>query len=82
MLESGNGEPVDYDSLLSPREREIAALVGRGMSNKEIARQLGIRHQTVRNMLVHVFRKTCTHKRTQLAVRLVVSEYDSIAYEK
>jgi DNA-binding NarL/FixJ family response regulator len=40
------------------------------MSNKEIARQLGIRNQTVRNTLVHVFRKTSTRKRTQLAVKL------------
>jgi DNA-binding NarL/FixJ family response regulator len=62
--------------MLTNREREIAALIAMGMSNKEIARQLGIRHQTVRNMLVNVFRKTSTRKRTQLAVKLIVSEYD------
>jgi DNA-binding NarL/FixJ family response regulator len=66
---------MDYNLLLTQRERENAELVAFGMSNKEIARQLGIRHQTVRNMLVHVFRKTCTRKRTQLAVQIVLSEY-------
>jgi DNA-binding NarL/FixJ family response regulator len=74
--ERGNVTMMDSDLLLTPRERDIAALVAEGMSNKEIARQLGIRHQTVRNMLVHVFRKTSTRKRTQLAVQIVLSEYD------
>lgn len=64
--------------MLTNREREIAALIAMGMSNKEIARQLGIRHQTVRNMLVNVFRKTATKKRTQLAVKLIVSQYESV----
>ena len=64
-----------YNYWLTMRESEIADLVAAGMSNKEIARQLGIRHQTVRNTLVHVFRKTSTRKRTQLAVKLVLLEY-------
>ena len=67
---------MDSDLLLTPREGDIATLVAVGMSNKEIARQLGIRNQTVRNVLVHVFRKTSTRKRTQLAVKLVLAEYD------
>ena len=32
---------------LSPRQREILALVGQGMSSKEIARRTGIGEQTV-----------------------------------
>ncbi len=67
---------MDINSLLTRREFEIAELVAFGMSNKEIAKQLGLRHQTIRNTLVHVFRKTSTRKRTQLAVRLVLAEYD------
>ena len=35
------------DDPLSPRQREILTLVGRGMSTKEIARQTGIGEQTV-----------------------------------
>jgi two-component system nitrate/nitrite response regulator NarL len=68
---------VNTGLLLTPREGDIAALVAMGMSNKEIGRQLGIRHQTVRNILVNVFRKTSTRKRTQLAVKMILSEYDS-----
>ena len=66
---------MDYNSLLTHREREIAELVAFGLSNKEIARHLGLRHQTVRNTLVHVFRKTSTRKRTQLALKFVLMEY-------
>ena len=65
---------MDDDSLLSPREQEIATLIGSGMSNKEIAQRLGIRHQTVRNMLTRVFRKTHTCRRTQLAVKMILAE--------
>lgn len=72
-----NDGKVDSTLYLTPREHDIAALVAAGMSNKEIGRQLGIRHQTVRNMLVIVFRKTATRKRTQLAVKMVLGEYDS-----
>ncbi len=70
---------MDQKPLLSPREQEIAGLIARGMSNKEIARELGIRNQTVRNILSIVFRKTSIHRRTQLAVSMILSEYDSAA---
>lgn len=69
-------DAVNENFLLTPREEDIAELVAEGMSNKEIGRHLGIRNQTVRNTLVHVFRKTSTRKRTQLAVKLIVSEMD------
>lgn len=62
------GSAVAISLVLTRREREIAELVAFGMSNKEIARQLALRHQTVRNILVQVFRKTSTRKRKQLAV--------------
>jgi len=65
---------LDSNSLLTKREREIAKLVAFGMCNKEIARELGICNQTVRNILVHVFRKTSSRKRTQLAVKLILQE--------
>jgi DNA-binding NarL/FixJ family response regulator len=65
---------MECDRMLTRREREIAALVARGASNKEIARELHLCHQTVRNMLTHVYAKTKTRSRTELAVALVSGE--------
>lgn len=53
---------------LSPREMEILRLVTKGMSNKEIAYQLGISHQTVKNHMTSILRKLDVDDRTQAAV--------------
>ena len=66
---------MDYNTLLSRREREIAALVATGATNKEIARELTISIKTVKNILTNVFVKTQTRSRTELAICLVRSEY-------
>ena len=44
-------------SLLTPRETEILTLVGQGMSNKSVARQLGISVHTVKFHLEALFAK-------------------------
>lgn len=54
------GEPsraADEERLLTAREREILALIGSGMSNKEIGRALNISDQTVKTHLHHVYVK-------------------------
>ena len=53
---------------LSPREMEILEQVTRGASNKEIAFQLGISHQTVKNHMTAILRKLRVDDRTQAAV--------------
>jgi len=45
------------DELLTTRERQILALVGNAMSNKEIARQLKISDLTVKTHLHHIYVK-------------------------
>lgn len=64
-------EEQDMDAMLpelTPREREIAALVARGESNKRVAADLGITEQTVKAHLSTIFRKTGTRDRLQLAL--------------
>ncbi len=56
----------DIDLLLSPREREVHALTRQGMSNKEIARALGVSVNTVKKHMVKVFEKKGLRKRRQV----------------
>jgi len=53
---------------LSPREMEILRCVIRGMSNKQIATELGISHQTVKNHMTNILDKLSLEDRTQAAV--------------
>jgi NarL family two-component system response regulator LiaR len=56
-------------SGLSGREREIVALIKRSLSNKQIARRLKISIRTVENHLSHIYVKTNTYSRDELAKR-------------
>ena len=51
---------------LTPRESAVVRLVTRGMTNKAIARQLGISPRTVEGHLNHVFEKLGILSRTEL----------------
>jgi DNA-binding NarL/FixJ family response regulator len=53
---------------LSTREMEILTLITHGKSNKEIAQQLGISRQTVKNHMTSILRKLAVNDRTQAAV--------------
>jgi len=53
---------------LSPREREILAAIGRGVTNKEIAREFAIAESTVKIHVQHLFRKLEVSSRVHLAV--------------
>ena len=54
----------DVDRL-SAREIEVLQLIGRGMSNAEIARELFLSEKTVKNHLTNIFRKIQVTDRTQ-----------------
>jgi len=60
-------------AFLTAREHEIAALVGRGGSNKQIARQLDITERTVKAHLTEIFRKLGIADRLKLALLLAVN---------
>jgi len=53
---------------LTPREREVAGLVERGLRNREIAHNLGIQTGTVKIHLKHIFEKTGVRGRYGLAL--------------
>lgn len=53
---------------LSPREMEILHLIARGYSNKEVAHELGISRQTVKNHMTSILRKLSVNDRTQAAL--------------
>jgi DNA-binding NarL/FixJ family response regulator len=50
---------------LTGREREILQLVDQGMSNKQIARQLGIEVATTKNHVHNILRKLHVHRRIE-----------------
>ena len=53
---------------LSQREREVLELVTDGLSNKQIARRLGITERTVKAHLTNVFQRIGVTDRTQAAL--------------
>ncbi len=55
-------------SPLTPREIEILDYVAQGNSNKEIAFQLGISDQTVKNHITSILRKLAVNDRTQAVI--------------
>jgi non-specific serine/threonine protein kinase len=53
--------------VLTKREREVAALVARGMSNKDIATELVISQRTAESHIEHIMVKCGFTSRTQIA---------------
>jgi RNA polymerase sigma factor (sigma-70 family) len=75
LLEQFEGTDGDFgDDLssllvpLSPREMEILQHIAQGKSNKEIAYELGISRQTVKNHMTSILRKLAVNDRTQAAI--------------
>jgi NarL family two-component system response regulator LiaR len=70
-LAAADGDnPLDR---LTPREREVLVLIGRGFPNKLIARELDVSEKTVKTHVGHVLAKLGVSDRTQAAVFAVRS---------
>jgi DNA-binding NarL/FixJ family response regulator len=53
---------------LSPREREVARLVGQGLTNRQIAGALDVSERTAQNHVQHILTKLGFANRSQIAV--------------
>ena len=56
------------NSMLTPRESEVAQLVTEGLSNREISVKLGLSEHTVKNYLFRIFDKTGVSSRVALVL--------------
>jgi two-component system, NarL family, response regulator LiaR len=65
LVADGEENPIDR---LTPREREVLVLIGRGFPNKLIARDLELSEKTVKTHVGHVLAKLGVTDRTQAAV--------------
>jgi DNA-binding NarL/FixJ family response regulator len=72
-LATGPAPPADGDrpavlAALTPRETEVLRLVGRGLSNREIAERLVVVEQTAKTHVSRVFAKLGVRDRAQAVV--------------
>ena len=66
-LISSKTDPIKPGGDLSPREREVLALMVQGLSNEEIAEQLVISHATARHHVSACLQKLGAANRAQAA---------------
>jgi DNA-binding NarL/FixJ family response regulator len=62
-LVSANG-----NQLLTERERQVVALVADGLSNREVARELNLTHNTIKKYLFRIFDKLGISSRVELVL--------------
>ncbi|GIF78408.1 response regulator [Asanoa siamensis] len=62
------GEALADPARLTPREREVLREIGRGHSNREIARALGLAEKTVKTHVSAILAKLGVQDRTQAAL--------------
>jgi DNA-binding CsgD family transcriptional regulator len=67
MPEAGERTPASL-ACLSPRERQVADLIGGGLANKEIAASLGVTVGTVKDHVHRILEKTGLPNRAAVAV--------------
>jgi DNA-binding NarL/FixJ family response regulator len=75
------GTPVagdEREAALTPRESEVLRLIGRGLSNKQIAQRLCIELSTVKNHVHNVLEKLAVHRRGDAAAWLRRREREGV----
>ena len=57
--------------LLAKREQEVANLVAEGLTNRDIAQQLGLSEHTISNYLFRIYEKLGISSRVELVLYIV-----------
>jgi two-component system, NarL family, response regulator DegU len=65
---SRRSEAEQFLSPLTPREMQILKYIGQGLLNKQIAAELGISEQTIKNHVTSILRKLNANARTEAVV--------------
>ncbi|QIZ00373.2 response regulator [Streptomyces sp. S1D4-11] len=73
LMRSLRADPTETPALapelgLSPRERDILALIGDGLTNREIGKKLYLSEKTVKNHISRLLAKLGVQRRVQAAV--------------
>lgn len=74
LMSSLRAEPADTEAVapalaaLSPRERDILALIGEGLTNRQIGKRLYLSEKTVKNHISRLLAKLGVQRRVQAAV--------------
>ncbi|WP_178023170.1 response regulator transcription factor [uncultured Paenibacillus sp.] len=63
----GSGPPIDLEPF-TERELEVMSRIAKGLSNKEIAKEIFISEGTVANYITSILNKTGLEHRTQIAI--------------
>ena len=75
LIGSNNAEPMVFtDEQLTEAEERIAAAVASGLSNKEIASDLGISVRTVENHISHILAKKNFENRVEIARHVLAQQ--------
>ena len=68
---AGDRSAQSNSRFLTPRERDVLAMISQGCSNKRIARTLEISPETVKSHVKRIFLKLAVSTRTEAALRAV-----------
>jgi DNA-binding NarL/FixJ family response regulator len=67
-MPAGANHQMTLQLHFTPRERDVIRGIMAGRKNREIARDLGLREQAVKNVLSRVYEKCHVRTRLELAV--------------
>lgn len=71
LRKMGDGGTVPSQNVLTKTEIKVLDLLGRGMSNKELAIELGCQVKTIKNHLNNAFHKLDVSSRTEAVVKAI-----------